>query len=71
MLLLIDLDPASYNFHSLRHVGATLAAKAGVPEVLLKHYGDWRSDCYQTYVKQASVGLYKVTQAMDNSIVTH
>ena len=71
MLLLIDLDPASYIFHSLRHGGATLAAKAGVPEVLLKHHGDWRSDCYQTYVKKASVGLYKVTQAMDNFIVTH
>ena len=27
MLLLIDLDPASYSFHSLRHGGATLAAK--------------------------------------------
>jgi hypothetical protein len=34
----------------LRHGGATLAAKAGVPEVLLKHHRDWWSDCYQTYV---------------------
>jgi integrase len=33
--------PASYSFHSLRHGGATLAAKAGVPEVLLKHHRDW------------------------------
>jgi integrase len=41
MLLLIDLDPASYSFHSLRHGGATLAAKAGVPEALLKHHRDW------------------------------
>ena len=71
MLLLIDLDPASYSFHSLRHGGATLAVKAGVPEVLLKHHGDWRSDCYQPYVKQASVGLCKVTRAIDNFIVTH
>lgn len=71
MLILIDLDPASYSFHSLRHGGATLAAQAEVPEVLLKHHGDWRSDCYQTYVKQASVGLYKVTKAMDNFINSH
>ena len=71
MLLLIDLDPASYSFHSLRHGGATLAAKAGVLEVLLKHHGDWRSECYQPYVKQASVGLCKVTRAIDNFIVTH
>ena len=71
MLLLIDLDPASYSFHSLGHRGATLAAKAGVPEGLLKHHGDWRSDSYQTYVKEASVGLYNVTRAMDNFIVTH
>jgi integrase len=41
MLLLIDLVPASYSFHSLRHGGATLAAKAGVPEALLKHHRYW------------------------------
>lgn len=68
MLLLTDLDPSKYSFHSLRHGGATLATRAGIPELLLKHHGDWRSDCFQTYIKQASVDMFKVTKAM-NSII--
>lgn len=69
MLLLIGLDPLFYSFHSLRHGGATLATKAGIPELLFKHHGDWRSDCYQTYIKQASVDMYRVTKAM-NSVIS-
>ncbi|KAK6173774.1 hypothetical protein SNE40_017174 [Patella caerulea] len=43
LLVLIVLDPCLYSFHSLRHGGATLAAKAGVSEVLLKQHGDWQT----------------------------
>ncbi|CAC5379411.1 unnamed protein product [Mytilus coruscus] len=65
LIVLIGLDPSVYSFHSLRHGGATLATKAGIPEILLKHHGDWRSDCFQTYIKQASVDMYRVTSAMN------
>lgn len=69
MLILIGLDPSVFSFHSLRHGGATLATNAGIPEILLKHHGDWRSDCFQTYIKQASVDMYHVTLAM-NSVIS-
>ncbi|XP_071124704.1 uncharacterized protein [Mytilus edulis] len=65
LIVLVGLDPSVYSFHSLRHGGATLATKAGIPEILLKHHGDWRSDCFQTYIKQASVDMYRVTSAMN------
>jgi hypothetical protein len=46
MIILIGLDPSVFSFHSLRPGGATLTTKAGIPEILLKHHGDWRSDCF-------------------------
>lgn len=69
MLILIGLDPSVFSFHSLRHGGATLATNAGIPEILFKHHGDWRSDCFQTYIKQGSVDMYHVTLAM-NSVIS-
>ena len=36
MLILVGLDPSAYSFHSLRHGGATLATKAGIPEIFIK-----------------------------------
>lgn len=66
MLVLTGLDPSFYSFHSLRHGGATLAAQAGIPQILLKHHGDWRSDCFQIYIKEASVDMYHVTSAMNS-----
>ncbi|CAC5405636.1 unnamed protein product [Mytilus coruscus] len=65
LIVLVGLDPSVYSFHLLRHGGATLAIKAGIPEILLKHHGDWRSDCFQTYIKQASVDMYRFTSAMN------
>ncbi|CAG2245756.1 unnamed protein product [Mytilus edulis] len=65
LIVLVGLDPSVYSFHSLRHGGATLATKAGIPEILLKHHGDLRSDCFQTYIKQASVDMYRVMSAMN------
>ena len=64
MLILIGLDPSILSFHSLRPGGAILTTKAVIPELLLKHHGDWRSDCVQTYIKQAGVDMYRITLAM-------
>jgi hypothetical protein len=68
MLILIGLDSSVFSFHSLRPGGAILTTKAGIPEILLKHHGDWRSDCFQTYIKQASVYMYHITLAMHYAI---
>lgn len=64
LLLKCHLDPSFYSLHSLRHGGATLAAKAGVSELMLKTHGDWRSDSYQTYIKNAKVSSFAVTNDM-------
>lgn len=69
MLILIDLDPSKFSFQSSRHGGETLASKARIPELLLKHHSDWRSDSFQTYIIQANGDMYHVTMAM-NSIIS-
>ena len=68
MFILIGLDPSVFSFHSLRPGGATLTTRAGIPDILLKHPGDWRSDCFQTYVMQASVDMYRITLVMHYAI---
>ena len=64
LLLKCKLDPQKYSLHSLRHGGATLAAKAGVTELMLKAHGDWRSSCYETYIRNATVSSFAVTKDM-------
>ena len=68
LLIKCQLDPNQYSLHSLRHGGATLAAKAGVTELMLKSHGDWRSNCYQTYIKNAKVSSFAVTKHMYGAI---
>lgn len=64
LLIKCDMEPGNYSLHSLRHGGATLAAKAGVSELMLKSHGDWRSNCYETYIKNAKASSFAVTKDM-------
>lgn len=64
LLVQIGLSPSQYSFHSLRHGGATLAAQSGVSELMLKAHGDWRSSCYQTYIKNAHIRSFAVSKQM-------
>lgn len=59
-----NVDTSLYSLHSLRHGGATLAAKAGVIELMLKSHGDWRSNCYETYIKNSKISSFAVTRDM-------
>lgn len=50
----IGLDADSYSGHSFRIGAATSAAKAQIPDHLVKTLGRWSSDCYLTYIRTDS-----------------
>lgn len=43
-------EPSQFSTHSFRRGAATWAFKQGVPEHLIKMYGDWSSDAYRRYL---------------------
>ena len=45
-----NYDAAAYSSHSFRRGAATWAFKNGVPEHMIKLYGDWSSDAYRRYL---------------------
>ena len=48
----IGLEKKKFGLHSLRAVGATRAAKEGVPDRLFKRHGRWKSErSKDSYVK--------------------
>ena len=44
-------EPYRYSCHSLRRGGASHAFTENTLADLIKHLGDWRSECYQQYLK--------------------
>ncbi|KAI8516630.1 hypothetical protein Bbelb_052110 [Branchiostoma belcheri] len=53
ILVRAGLNPHLYSLHSGRRGGATFAFRAGVPVELIRLQGDWRSDAYLLYLKDA------------------
>lgn len=51
ILTKIGLNADSYSGHSFRIGAATTAAKAQVPDHLVKTLGRWSSDCYLSYIR--------------------
>jgi hypothetical protein len=54
---LFSLDPARVSSHSLRAGAATQLAGAGVPDYVIKNFGNWSSDAFLGYVR-ASTNIY-------------
>lgn len=50
MISIIGKNPADYSTHSFRRGGASHAFASFVPSELIKHHGDWSSDCYLLYL---------------------
>ena len=64
VLQCIGLGQAYIRPHSFRIGAATAAAKAGVPDHLIKTLGRWSSDSYQRYIRTPSSRLASAQRAM-------
>lgn len=53
----LGYNPAAYCGHSFRIGAATTAAKANIPDHMIKVLGRWSSDCYQRYIHTSSTHL--------------
>jgi integrase len=60
---LFSLDPARVSSHSLRAGAATQLAGAGVPDYVIKNFGNWSSDAFLGYVR-ASMNIYSNVHAI-------
>ena len=67
MVSLIGKNPADYSTHSFRRGGASHAFSCFVPSELIKHHGDWASDCYLVYLNFSFDQRLSVAKAMLNS----
>lgn len=47
----IGLDPTLFSSHSLRRGGASWANHVGCTAEQIRHFGDWRSDCFSIYIE--------------------
>lgn len=64
MVKLIGKNPADYSTHSFRRGGASHAFSCFVPSELIKHHGDWASDCYLVYLNFSFDQRLSVAKAM-------
>jgi integrase len=69
MARLVGVDPDSVSGHSFRRGGASYAALAGVPDILIQRQGDWKSACYRAYIVCPPETHLKATQSMLSTMV--
>ena len=62
------LDPSEFSPHSFRRGGATLAFDCGLPAVLIKLQGDWRSDAYLVYLEMTDHQKRTAVNAMAHAL---
>lgn len=63
-LELSGVNAAEISGHSLRRGGATAAVLAGVPEVLIKQHGRWKSDAVHAYIAPTLEKRLEITSAL-------
>ncbi len=60
----LGLNPRKYTPHSFRIGGATWLLQQGVPLVVIKHMGGWKSDAVERYVRPSVDYLTGISQRM-------
>ena len=70
VLTAAGLDPSAYSIHSFRRRGATFAVESAASVEAVNLQGNWRSDCYQKYVKREDKSLAEFAAAMAAGIET-
>jgi hypothetical protein len=71
LLSKLGMDSSLYSGHSFRRSGATWAFLSGVRSELIKHQGDWKSDCYLRYLSFTIDQRTQVSHQMASAIVSH
>jgi site-specific recombinase XerD len=61
------IDQKHYSGHSFRIGAATAAAKAGVPDHLIKAFGRWESEAYQIYIRTPPETLAALSSTLASS----
>ena len=57
-------EPLMYSGHSFRRGGATFAFSLGIPSLLIKQQGDWKSNVFERYISFNDTTKYNVAKAM-------
>jgi site-specific recombinase XerD len=60
----LGYNPAHFSPHSLRAGAATDAAQRGLPEVVIKQLGRWRSDAFQQYVRPSALQVAAISRVL-------
>ncbi|KAG6948454.1 hypothetical protein JG688_00015078 [Phytophthora aleatoria] len=55
----------------MRSGGATALFAAGMNQLAIKHFGRWRSDCYEQYARIDNITLKGIATAMASDLKQH
>ena len=69
MARLCGVNPDLTSGHSFRRGGASYAALAGIPDILIQRQGDWKSACYRAYIVCPPETHMKATRSMLSTMV--
>jgi hypothetical protein len=65
------MDPRAYDTHSMRSGGATAMFEAGVDRLVIKHFGRWKSDCYEQYTRMDGLTMSHLARKMVGAAEDH
>lgn len=66
----LGLDKNNYTLHSLRSGGASFAFDSGLPQEIIQHRGDWKSQAYLRYLEFSSSAKINVASRLAAAITS-
>jgi hypothetical protein len=58
------MDPRAFGTHSMRSGGSTAMFGPGVDRFVIKHFGRWKSDCYEQYTRMDGLTMSHLAKKM-------